>query len=566
VRLRLVARVRPADPRDAGEPRPAPSADRAPDRLAAPARLLRLHAGRGQAAGAAGIARSPPGAAGVDPVPRQGDPDHRARQPAAEGSGGLQEARRGGRGDLYPQLHVLPRRQPRREGPLRLRLQPPAGELPGSGHDRDAPGGVPLLAHRQGRAGAPEGIHALEFGHARLGGPPERGADLAGHHVPLRRDWPAAAPLGRGALMSMRLSGVGILLALWFFAGALPAPAQAGDATAGKAVYEQKCLECHGEKGDGKGPAAELLAPRPRDFTAGLYKIRTTANKVPTDQDLFRVITDGMPGTSMPSWAVLPEKGRWKLVAYIKSFAADKFKEAPKKLELPKEVASSAESIKRGKEMFEAIEGHKCHGTEGRADGPSRAELKDEWGHPIPPANLTKRWTFRGGSGRTEIATRLANGVLGTPMPAFLDSVEKPEDIWHLTNFILSLGPESPHYTTLISVTATTAAIPDDPNADLRKTPTPRHAPLMGGGVVPPRNFNPAIDLVAVRAMYNDKEVAFHLTWDDPTQSADEAVKKLVADGISLQFPPQITAGTERPYFLMGDASDAVYLLRWENA
>src|SRR4029450_603227 len=45
-----------------------------------------------------------------------------------------------------------------------------------------------------------------------------------------------------------------------------------------------------------------------------------------------------------------------------------------------------------------------------------------------------------------------------------------------------------------------------------------------------------------------------------------EAAKKLVADGISLQFPPQITAGTERPYFLMGDASDAVYLLRWENA
>jgi DMSO reductase family type II enzyme heme b subunit len=366
--------------------------------------------------------------------------------------------------------------------------------------------------------------------------------------------------------MSMRLSGVGILVTLWFFAGALPAHAQAGDATAGKAVYERKCLECHGEKGDGKGPAAELLAPRPRDFTAGLYKIRTTANKVPTDQDLFRVITDGMPGTSMPSWAVLPEKDRWNLVAYIKSFAADKFKEAPKKLELPKEVASSAESIKRGKEMFEAIECHKCHGTEGRADGPSRSELKDEWGHPIPPANLTKRWTFRGGSGRTEIATRLANGVLGTPMPAFLDSVEKPEDIWHLTNFILSLGPESPHYTTLISVTATTAAIPDDPNADLWKNLTPSNVPLMGQVIVDPRNFNPAIDLVAVRAMYNDKEVAFHLTWDDPTQSADEAVKKLVADGISLQFPPQITAGTERPYFLMGDASDAVYLLRWENA
>jgi len=70
---------------------------------------------------------------------------------------------------------------------------------------------------------------------------------------------------------------------------------------------------------------------------------------------------------------------------------------------------------------------------------------------------------------------------------------------------------------------------------------------------------------VAVRAAYNDKEIAFHLTWDDPTQSADEPAKKLAADAIALQFPPQVTAGPERPYFLMGDASDAVYLLRWEN-
>ena len=341
--------------------------------------------------------------------------------------------------------------------------------------------------------------------------------------------------------------------------------AQAGDANAGKAVYQVKCIGCHGEKGDGKGPAAELLVPQPRDFTSGIYKIRTTSGKAPSDQDLFKVITDGMPGTSMPSWAVLPEKERWNLVAYIKAFAADKFKEAPKKLELPKEVASSAESIKRGKEMFEAIECNKCHGTEGRADGPSRPELKDEWGHPIAPANLTKRWNFRGGASRTDIAMRLGAGVLGTPMPSFIDSVEKPEDIWHLTNYILSLGPDSPHYATLVTVTAVSDTIPDDPNADFWKKLTPNNIPLMGQVIQDPRNFNPSVDLVSIRAVYNDKEVAFHLTWDDPTQSTDDPAKKLFADAISLQFPPQPSSGTERPYFLMGDSSDAVYLLRWEN-
>ena len=336
-----------------------------------------------------------------------------------------------------------------------------------------------------------------------------------------------------------------------------------GDAKAGKAVYEQKCLLCHGEKGDGKGAGAEQLSPRPRDFTKGLYKVRSTANKTPADADVFRMITEGMPGTSMPGWAVLPEKDRWNLVAYLKTFAPEQFKEAPKKLELPKDVASSSESIKRGKEMFEAIECHKCHGTEGRGDGPSRDELKDEWGFPIAPANLAKRWTLRGGASRTEIATRIANGVLGTPMPAFLDSVEKPEDIWHLTNYIVSLGPEPPVYATLVTVTSVRDAIPDDPGAEFWTKQAPQYVPLMGQVIVDPRNFNPAIDVVVVRAAYNDKEVAFHLTWDDPTESKGDG-KKTFPDAISLQFPPQITAGTERPYFLMGDGSDGVYLLRWE--
>jgi DMSO reductase family type II enzyme heme b subunit len=340
------------------------------------------------------------------------------------------------------------------------------------------------------------------------------------------------------------------------------ASAQAGDPAAGKLVYDRRCLLCHGEKGDGKGPAAELLQPRPRDFTTGVYKIRTTASKAPTDHDLFTVISEGMPGTSMPPWKVLPEKERWNLVAYLKTFAAEKFKEAPKKLELPKEVASSPESIKRGKEMYEAIECNKCHGAEGRADGPSRAELKDDWGHPIAPANLTKRWNFRGGMDRTAIATRIANGVLGTPMPSFVDSVEKPEDLWHLTNYIVSLRPEIPKYATLVTVASVRDAIPDDAAADFWTKIAPAHIPMMGQVIVDPRNFNPSIDLISIRAVYNDREIAFHVTWDDPTESKDASKP----DAVSLQFPPALGTGNERPYFLMGDASDAVYLLRWENA
>src|SRR5256712_2350447 len=358
------------------------------------------------------------------------------------------------------------------------------------------------------------------------------------------------------------MAGIKIVAALLLLGGATPAYAQ--DANAGKAVYERKCLLCHGEKGDGKSPAAELLVPKPRDFTKGIYKIRTSANKTPSDQDLFRIITDGMPGTSMPSWAVLPERDRHHLVAYLKTFAPEVFKEAPKKLELPKEVSSSEASIKRGREMFEAIECHKCHGAEGRADGPSRRELKDEWGHRVAPATLTKRWTSRGGRSRTEIPTRRATGVLGTPMPAFLDSVEKPEDIWHLTNYIVSLGPDSPQPATLVTVSAVKDAIPDDPTAAFWKNVAPSNMLLEGQVIVDPRNVNPSIDLVSVRAVYNDKEIAFHLTWDDPAENKGDG-KATFPDAISLQFAPQQPTGTERPYFLMGDATDGVYLLRWEQ-
>ena len=83
------------------------------------------------------------------------------------------------------------------------------------------------------------------------------------------------------------------LVGVALFAGS--AYGQQGDANAGKAVYELKCLLCHGEKGDGKGPAAELVLPKPRDFTSGLYKIRTTVNRTPTDQDIFRMVTEGIP-------------------------------------------------------------------------------------------------------------------------------------------------------------------------------------------------------------------------------------------------------------------------------
>jgi DMSO reductase family type II enzyme heme b subunit len=355
--------------------------------------------------------------------------------------------------------------------------------------------------------------------------------------------------------------------------GPREAAAQAGDLTLGKRIYEVRCAGCHGATGKGDGPAAELLVPRPRDFTAGKYKIRTVNSPLASDQDLFRIITDGMPGTSMPSWKVLPEKERWAVVAYIKTFA-EAYKDA--KLEpiaLPKEVASSEASLRRGKKMFDAFECVKCHGQAGRGDPAPGSDLKDDWGHPIRPANLHMPWNFRGGAERRDVVTRLLTGVAGTPMPAIGDSVEdyrksdekdadvRDASLWDLANYVRSLGPERLSWASLLSIPPVTGDVPGDPNAEFWTKRPGAALPLVGQVIADPRNFNPTVDMVTVRAVYTDSEAVFHLTWDDPTAS-DPGKGAPKPDMVAIQLPTGQGTG-DRPYFLMGDGSHPVYLLTW---
>jgi len=90
----------------------------------------------------------------------------------------------------------------------------------------------------------------------------------------------------------------------------------------GRLAYEMYCIGCHGANGDGVGEAAHFLNPRPRDFTRAEYKfISTRFGELPTDEDLFRTISNGLRGSAMPAWGHLPERQRWALVEYIKSFS-----------------------------------------------------------------------------------------------------------------------------------------------------------------------------------------------------------------------------------------------------
>jgi len=210
--------------------------------------------------------------------------------------------------------------------------------------------------------------------------------------------------------------------------------------TQGRATFERECKACHGAKGDGQGAGARLLAPRPRDFTAGVFKLRSTPNgKFPADDDLFQTITRGMPGSMMPSFRELPETDRWALVAVVKSFA--RITKASPTLRVPGEPAAAPAILEKGRAVYADLKCANCHGAAGRGDGPSALTLKDDDGRRTWAPDLTRGVLKGGGQGR-DLYLRIATGIDGTPMPSYADQAS-PDEIWALVHYLRSLIPPS---------------------------------------------------------------------------------------------------------------------------
>jgi len=357
------------------------------------------------------------------------------------------------------------------------------------------------------------------------------------------------------------------------------------DTTRGKAVYVKWCAGCHGDGGAGDGPSAAHMLPRPRNFTGAIYKIRSTASgQLPTDADLMRAIDEGLPGSAMPAWkGRLSDAERRDVAAYIKTFssffadtsqhvAALKFSSAPG-------GGTDPSALKEGRRFYEdSIHCNKCHGDEGRGDGPSAPTLKDDAGFPIYAADLHQNWRFRGGGTVEDIYRRLRTGLDGTPMPSFSDLIEQKfltdEQLWRLAQYVRSLSPPgAPEVRDVIHAPQIAGTVPVSPDDSVWARVSRYWFPLVGQVIRKARWFAPAVSGVWVQAVYDSKTVALRVSWDDRTQSPDTAWLKLeqriletVAaddsapplqaepwpDQLAVQFPRHIPDGMERPYFLMG--------------
>lgn len=409
------------------------------------------------------------------------------------------------------------------------------------------------------------------------------------------------APSFVPCLVALALSGArpGAGAAQWIELSVPPRPDPATvDVEAGKAIYDERCWFCHGEEGDGEGPVGPYLWPRPRDFTMGSYKLRTTmSGELPLDEDLYRSISLGLAGSAMPAWeSVLSNEERWQVIAYIKSFAADLFEDEffdPYQAiaELGERPSGRAEDlIAAGERVYDENQCWECHGMLGRGDGSRVAELTDDWGYPIWPANLHERWKLKGGQTVEEIYLRFTTGLDGTPMPSFEATVTN-EERWQLAYYIESLipGDGEPAASGIIRGRRVEGPLPDGPDASAWESASEVRVAMTGQATFAPRWQIPAVTDVDVRVLFNDEDIALRLAWYDrfaDTASVDsllaltegysaddtypvlfpdgERVRGRFADAAEVMFPVHHQDDPVLPHFVYGNAGRPVDLWRWQ--
>lgn len=225
-------------------------------------------------------------------------------------------------------------------------------------------------------------------------------------------------------------------------------------------LFAAHCAVCHGARGAGDGPAYSLLFPPPRDFTAGLFRLSSTDNGVPTDEDLERTLRRGIPGSAMPAWGWLPESDLDDLVWQVRELAAAGLArrlredalavgdghgvrsaslDARQRLSagrmLPPlgSIPANPEVLERGRDLY-LQNCAECHAADGSGDDRPRF---DDDGTLNWPRDFTAGF-LKGGASPTELAWRIRTGLPGTAMPGFSLA---PDELEALVAYVDSLIP-----------------------------------------------------------------------------------------------------------------------------
>lgn len=243
----------------------------------------------------------------------------------------------------------------------------------------------------------------------------------------------------------------------------------------GKEAYTQYCRACHGDKGDGTGPASYGLRPPPRDFTAATFKFAHVASgQLPSDDDFVRIVKGGLHGTAMLAWDV-PESTLRDIVQYLKTFSPRWQSEKPgDPIVAPADPwqGKTAEAVARGQKLYhglaQCLQCHAAYETKQAIYDDSKAltgngttefrtamyqpEMKEsdyidkhypmnkDGTYPklklLPPDFLFN--DVRSGSSVQAIYLTIASGVGGTAMPSWKGSIPDA-DIYAIAYYVHSL-------------------------------------------------------------------------------------------------------------------------------
>jgi cytochrome c oxidase cbb3-type subunit I/II len=238
-------------------------------------------------------------------------------------------------------------------------------------------------------------------------------------------------------------AALAVALAVLVVAATAVATPPPPDAVArGRKVFERYCISCHGVEGDGRGPTADWIEPRPRVLTSGVFKFRSTpSGELPTDADIHRTVTNGLHTTYMPRWAPTHPMERDDVVQYVKSLSP-RFQSEPqgKPIAIPPHPTFTPELVQHGKAVWDKVQCAACHGERGKGDGASWPTLRDDWGYPAPPHDFT-RGPLKVGDAPEDLYRAFMTGLNGSPMPSFAETLS-PEDAWALVAYVRTLRKE----------------------------------------------------------------------------------------------------------------------------
>ncbi len=330
----------------------------------------------------------------------------------------------------------------------------------------------------------------------------------------------------------------------------------------GKTLYDQSCSSCHGEKGDGKGPAADFVFPKPRDFTKGTYKFKSTGSGEPAlDSDIIRTIREGNPGTSMPAWKRFSDDEVKALTVYLKQLSPDTFSIKGTPFKIGNRPGGKEKMIALGKDLYQSIKCWECHGKVGRGDGEKgwQEKFKDDWHNSIYPADQTSPWEYRAGSDLKDIFTTISVGFDGTPMTSYGDTVPE-EKRWALAYYLKS--QQQIRNLGLALRVKKVEAIPAATDDPVWQGVDYLDIPMAGQVIFEPRDFTALITNARVRGVYAGNELALMIEWTDKQQNKGE--DGLPSDAVRLQFPTKASEGA-KPYLFMGDKKLGVNIWQWRS-